>query len=343
MPSSTPEVIELLETYLEEAKTNRFSHVAITMVGYPNIAACDYAGDTVLQRGQLEAMGKLAATLQADIANVTPPEPDPSLSASYVCFDLRGGPIGFDFLVWLIDQEMTRIREGAPAPLRVGFWKGRNGRLPSHNQAWLDKVFRPCLRFLSAVEDDAALLGRGKRVYVPRGIVAAARAGERVPTLRTETKSPHPGAVTITLREAEHDPERNSNVGAWLNFARDLKKQGENVVFVRDTDKAYEPLQGAVTCPKASRDLDARMALYQEAKANLFVSNGPVGLALFGDRPWLQFNDPSKETTFSWTDGWGMEPGDQFPWSNQAQRLILKSDSYDNIAAAWDDLRAALV
>jgi len=53
---------------------------------------------------------------------------DETLDASHVCYKRRHtGPLGFDFIYWLVDAEMTRVREGAPAPLKVAFWCGQEG------------------------------------------------------------------------------------------------------------------------------------------------------------------------------------------------------------------------
>jgi hypothetical protein len=343
----TPEVIDLLESYLETARTHAFSHVAIAMTGYPNIAACDFAGDIALQLGTQEALGVLQGKLLAEIANWQKPPVDDNLDASFVCYPASNAPLGFDFLVWLVDAEMTRIREGAPAPLKVGFWMGRGGdHLVERNnrRRWLNKVFRPLLKFIGAVEDERAIYGRHKALYVPRDTIAVTRAGEKPPLFKTPDQPHLPeGAVTITLREADHYGHRNSNLDAWRQFARELIDDGEAVIFVRDTDKAHEPLGHFATCPEASLDLTARMALYQKSKCNLFVSNGPVGLAHYSAAPWLQFlavtdrNGNPYPDEF-WKKIMGLLPGEQFPWSNPTQRLIWATDSYDNILSAWKSL-----
>ena len=184
--------------------------------------------------------------------------------------------------------------------------------------------------------------GCSEPLFVPRGIVAGAKAGETVPKLKSTYKGHiEPGAVTITLREASHWPHRNSNRIAWLKFALLLRDRGERVIFVRDTEHAFEPFADFQTDPLASVDLDYRAALYESARANLFVSNGPAGLAMFGDKPWLQFVTLEDEDGYApntakfWTENGGVAPGEQYPWSGSQQRLVWAPDTYENILEAW--------
>lgn len=350
---SAPEVIALLETYLAAARQHRFGHVAIAMVGHPNVAAADFAGEIALELSQQEALGLLRARLDQSIANWSLPPRDDSLDAGHVCYNLANGPLGFDFLVWLVDAEMTRRRENAPGPLKVAFWLGRDAEdriNQDRRRSWLDNVFRPLLPMLGAVEDSTAMLGRSKAVFVTHDIVAAAKAGEAVPQLSLpgrRTHKPRP-YVTITLRESSHWPHRNSNLPAWLQFAAHLEKNGERVVFVRDTERADEPLEGFMTSSFASRNMRARHELYERSKANLFVSNGPAALALFGNRPWLQFVDVESDgssyapnTARFWAEQAGVAPGEQYPWSRPDQRLVWAPDTFHNIMTAWNGLALA--
>ena len=352
-------VLNLLQLYLKNAKENpygEFGHIVISMVGHPNIAAADLDGDVRLMKGQLESLAKITAKLQTMVDSVAFPEQDASLDASYHCSSLCVGPMGYDFITWLVDAELTRVREGAPKPLKVGFWHGRPDLINPYNtiearQRWLDNLFRPALKLLGAVEDERAIHGRQKELWVPRDIVKAVRAGEKVPRFHSSAQIPPSmrGAVTITLREASHWPHRNSNVEAWYRVASDLKRRGERVVFVRDTCKAWEPVVGFDTCPDASLNLETRCSLYEHAKANLFISNGPFGIACYGDRPYLCFVPIEDEDTQGgyepatakfWRASTEIGPGEQWPWAQPDQRLVWKPDTYENIAEAWEALTA---
>ena len=349
--SSNPEVIELLEAYLETARKHRFGHVAISMVAHPNVCARDYAGDISLELGQRDVLATLHGLIDASIKNWTPPPRDESLDASYVRYNIANGPLGFDFLTWLIDAEMTRIRADAPAPLKVGFWLGKDAddRMNrDRRRMWLDNVFRPMLKLIGAVEDSTAIAGRCKEVFVPRDIVTASRAGEAVPMLKPILPWPSHGHVTITLREAAHSPHRNSSA-AWLVFASHLAHRGEEIIFVRDTAKAQDPVPGFRTCHEASHDLETRMALYAAAKTNLFVSNGPASLCFYSRAPWMAFitaqAEDQQENCNSpnfWRESFAMNPGEQFPWSAPDQRLVWKRDTYENLLSAWNEYQCHL-
>ena len=148
--------------------------------------------------------------------------------------------------------------------------------------------------------------------------------------------------VTITLREAEHYTFRNSNIKAWLKFAGDLKDKGEDVIFIRDTAKGNETITGFETHPPASFNISARAAIYERAKCNLFVSNGPCSLAWFLPSPYLtfiRFHDPNYEvhSTDFWREQCGLEPGAQWPWAKPGQRLVYEADDYENLCAAWEE------
>jgi hypothetical protein len=285
------------------------------------------------------------------------PPRDNALGADYACYVVPYSPLCFDFICWLIDREMHRIREKAPAPLKVGFFFGHDGKAGLDGDPFriqmLEHVVRPALRLIGAVEDPAAIGGQFKGVFVPRDIVTAARNGEAVPILKA---TPHTKAdmatwaanrvglrpVVITLRESGHWTHRNSDLETWIKFARYLQSQGEKVIFVRDTAKADEPIEDFVICPRASRDLDSRMALHELAKMNMLSSNGPAGLLLFSRCPWLQFIDIKEEgfiytpdTPRFWREKHNVEVGDQYPWSLPNQRIVWAKDTFDNIMGAW--------
>ena len=345
--ASHPEVIRLLEMYLNYAKTNSMASVGIVMCAHPNLATADFAGETQMEPHLQEGLERLLEKVKAAVELWALPETDESLDRSNVVFDVAAGPLNHDFLIWLIDAEMTRRRFNAPGPLKVAFWLGKDAseRLEEDNRKqWLEMVFRPLLKMIGAVES-LNVHGWKKQVYVPRDIVKACADGEAVPLLRSGLPPRHPGAVTITLRESWYWPHRNSNKDAWLRFAGYLRDRGEKVVVVRDTEKAFDNFADFTTDPEASLYTQKRMALYESAKCNLFTSSGPVGLALFSNRPWLQFvkleddDSPYKPNTKAfWEEANGVSVGGQYPWSAYDQRIVWAADTFDNIVAAWEDL-----
>ncbi len=149
--------------------------------------------------------------------------------------------------------------------------------------------------------------------------------------------------LVITLREASHHSQRNSDLSAWLIFAFKRERAGEKVIFVRDTERATEPLGEFTTYPIASLDVRVRCALYERARCNLFVANGPIALAYFGIRPFLIFKPITDDEYTPASEAWwrhnvGVAPGEQYPWSLPTQRIVWEDDTLKNIEKAWADL-----
>jgi hypothetical protein len=219
-----------------------------------------------------------------------------------------------------------------------------------------ENVIRPSLAFIGAIEDETAKDAPMFEYYTIKPIGDYARAGEHVPLLKPsadailsvqEVLRDGPAPITITLREAKQFEYRNSNITEWLKFAEYLGSQGERVIFIRDTANAAEEITGHLTCPAASIDLDVRLALYEAAKCNFFVSNGPWYLGVFGSKPWLMFVETNQlaphhaETPQFYRQWHGIDPAkdEQFPWSTPAQRIIYKRDNFENIREAWEALK----
>lgn len=349
------EVIAMLEAWLKTAREGKICQATITVQQMPNMMACDFAGSADLEFAIPYALDTLKLKIAERRRISSGPTPQ-GLGADYVCYNIGGSPLSFDFLIWLMDAEMTRVREGAPAPLKVAFARGQDGKSglnTDYRRVMFTGVVRPLLAMLGAVEDQVAIGGRSSEWFVLKQVTAAAKAGEVVPLLKPllEAMAVVKGLldsgkppVTITLRELDAWSHRNSNLSEWLKFAQLLEAKGERVIFLRDTAKAGEPLLGHETCPIASTNLHVRQALYEQAKCNLFVPNGPWNLQLFGTKPWLMFNEVNASDPFFpntpqfWQESQGINAGEQFPWSKSDQRIIWAADSYEMICNAWEAL-----
>ncbi len=330
--------------YIAVSYTTELGHFDIMQAGIVGSENDINTGLDVLKRRLLSQIEGVSITRN----------PSETATADHVIFNLAKAPVNFDFLSWLVTSEMTRIREGAPAPLKVQWFHGNEDKssldTPKKVQNF-DGVLRPLLVLFNAIEEPLGI-GRLVENCSLHPAVEAYRNGESVPRVMVPTevqtviskqiidvcgKPP----VTITLREADHYPHRNSNLGEWIKLAEWLEDRGERVLFIRDTAKALEPITGFKCCPPASIDLLGRAAVYAKARANLFVSNGPAMLAVFGDRPWLIFNEVQNEGTYpaNTDDGWfqcaGIRPPEQWPWSRDDQRIIWKADTFETMRDAW--------
>lgn len=91
--------------------------------------------------------------------------------------------------------------------------------------------------------------------------------------------------VTITLREYEKQPERNSNISSTLKFCNYLELNGFYPIIIRDTYTCTKSINVEIEkfCrfPTASIDLDIRLALYQASFLNISVNTGPCYLFYF--------------------------------------------------------------
>lgn len=342
--SGNAEVVDLLTRSLEEARKGRIRYAGLVTCENAMHVDVEQAGTTGCEFAANYGFDILKKNLFGQVR-----QGGENLGPDFVRYDLSRAPIGWDFASWLIDQEMTRVRAGAPAPLKVAFVGDTSKRKWGPAEAQMvEKVMRPLIGLIGAVEDPrAAGAGVNKEFYMLRYVTEGAKRGEPVPMFKVYDGPPH-DFVTITLREAEHWPHRNSNLPAWSQLAHELTSRGENVVFVRDTAKAAEPFEDFIAVAAASTDLNVRADLYAKAKCNLFVSNGPWWLGLFGKRPWLAFNAVSKDDPFDankpnmWLDFNGIAVGEQFPWQQEDQRIIWKADDYETMIAAWDDLQPHL-
>lgn len=341
----------LLKQFLDLAEVEPIGYVSIIAAKEPNTFMVGFSGTVELERVGLEGLRKSEEIIQANLDNRTMPDRDPALDESYVCYNVTTSPLSYDFLTWVMDQEQRRINAKAPGPLKVAFWYGRDGKtglsgMPDREQM-LNKVCRPAMELMGAVEDPRALLGHTSEFFSYKRTVDLYKQTGIIPKFTTKTKSPikKPGYVTITLRETTYWPHRNSRMEEWLQFARYLKSKGERVIFVRDTRVADEPIEGFETCPVASRDLTQRCALYRDAKCNCFVANGPISLAYFGDAPWLKFFEIDDQGAYNaakseyWRVCVGLDPDkqEQFPWSGPKQRIVWKPDFFTNMVLAWEE------
>ena len=361
MSSQYAQVIALLKKLLAHAEARDHVMVASVVLGARNNdCACAFAGHFGSISPMLPVLDALGASLRAHEQKQRAHEA-PRLDASCARFNLLERSLDWDFVPFLICSEMARVRNKLPGPLRV-FIKGTE-KLSGAARPFLVNVLRPLIGLLpGAIEVFDGEAGLSPAVPIS-DICMAVRRGEQMPLLRApdaarnemrtwlRSISDQP-PVVITLREAEHYGDgwaikRNSSVEAWTKFARELQRKGENVIFVRDTAKANQPLEDFVTCPLASFYVPNRMALAELAKCNLYISNGPGELAKYSACPYLYMETLRPGSRYAphaegwWRDVAGMDvtKGDaQWPWAKPNQKTVWKPDEYKNLCAAWEEL-----
>lgn len=269
------------------------------------------------------------------------------------CYDLARNPPTYDVVAFLMAAEAERIRRGdegieieiAPGPKR-GFADDRLWPPLAQREAMMAAIVLPMMRMLPSATGITRPLrrpqdgfGLGQWSVGLQVILAAMKAGVR-PLRLPDAPRPDPRLVTITLREAEHWPARNSRLVEWRRAAATIRDRGFEIVFVRDSVKAEFPLDGFATDPAASQNLNARARLYLSAACNLFVSNGPAWFALALDAPVLMLR-PTTEGVGRHSGGdhfrrCGLDPGRQIDGAPQWQRLAWEPDDEAAIVAAFD-------
>jgi ADP-heptose:LPS heptosyltransferase len=147
--------------------------------------------------------------------------------------------------------------------------------------------------------------------------------------------------VTLTLREAVHHPLRNSRGEEWVRAAAALRERGVDVVVVRDTAQASEPLVGAATSASASLSIEHRAELYASAALNVGINNGPMWMAVLMDVPVLMLRPTTNSARGGYDDKFyarcGVPRGSQLPTSPSYQRLVWEEDYCDNIVRAVEE------
>lgn len=268
-----------------------------------------------------------------------------------VLYDLDVAPGSFDFMCSMLNVENFREKCGF-SRVHVHLKPGKDrGFRPNeivdvkHEQKnqMLNKVVRPLIE-MYGFEEVGSLNNPVQFQYSPKESLDYYRETGKLPVYEANATAKRWAAnnysdrpYVITLREAEYWPQRNSDVAEWVKFAKTLDRR---VIFIRDTAKAFIPIEGFETCPTASLDLHARLTLYRAACMNFFVPNGPGGLAWYSkDIPYLTFYKSAPgyhcHSTEFLKEHVGLDAYGQFPWASERQRLIYADDTFENIQKAY--------
>lgn len=279
------------------------------------------------------------------------------------CYDLERCPPTYDAVAFLALAELERVRRGddhveilvLPGPAS-GFRADGLGTWPHTTEervAVRDRVLLPLCRLLPSARsvrlaenrsEGKGLWGYDEKLVGLPSILAALGAGCR-PLRRVGDWSRHDTGkkmVTLTLREAEHHPLRNSRTDEWSLAVEELADLGLDVVILRDARLAQTPLVGprraGVVQAGDISDLVARAALYSLADLNAGVSNGPMWMSIFMDAPTLMLR-PTTDAAGACYDAaffarCGVPGGGQLPESPGYQRLVWEEDTVENIVRA---------
>lgn len=276
-------------------------------------------------------------------------------------YDLGCSPPTFDVVSFLCEVERERLARAEeevtihiiPGPKNGfrddGFWPFD----AEERRKMLTNVVCPLVRMLpsASVEIDTDRPGEGFGLNESRyGLPYQVRAcADGVRPLRATPPEAYSGPrrepyVTVTLREAEHWPQRNSRLSEWLKAASHFRECGYQVIFVRDTLNAIDEIPGESASPFAARSIACRGMLYSGAALNMGVASGPMSMALAMDVPTLMFRPTCEglapQFSASAFFNAGVPPGGQFPGMPKHQRLVWCEDTTEAIVAAFNAFMA---
>lgn len=287
-------------------------------------------------------------------------------------YDLAYGPVSFDFVTWLVRAMLEQQRAGCdrlhvvivPKDGGLGGFARHWGKHDDEATRWrLQHIVIPAASLAAATVTMAPSALWAKRLQVdservqagpcwwPEGkahfmgpLVEAGRRGEQIPMLRaTDAARRYVAAfragrygplATLTLRNQETDPDRNTDPEEWTKLGAWLVSRGFDVVTL---DEANEALAGGRACFEA--DVDLRLALYEAAAMNFIGNNGPQELLKFSATPYLAFG---QALGAGWREHFrkyfSMEVGDQLPWAQPNQRLVYQPATFAVMGRAFEAL-----
>ena len=231
------------------------------------------------------------------------------------CYDLATKPCSFDFLTFL-----CIVRTHGAEHIRFGF----NGNFKPKDYD------NPKQRFDSIMAPACEMVGIPYSVGPKEGREFSHFIGELISTYKKLGKiskygKPNPGNyVTVTLRNSRKE-YRNSSPD-WLKFAGEI-----DALVIPD----YEDTKIG---------LEDRLRIYENARLNMFVNNGPAMLCIASDMPYaiLKYANKGGATNDEWLASQGLPRDSQYPFASAHQRIFWGSDTYQEIWSAYEEMNERL-
>lgn len=213
-------------------------------------------------------------------------------------YDLGKSPATHDFVNWLVRAERQRKSQGADT-LNVYLVPGarlysdRDKQYTPEQREWrVQNLLMPLARLVPSVRNVGYGDGLQDLPYGPPGFAAESIFKAPSAARQVVAKLTPPNAVTITLRNSDFEPMRNSRQGEWEKVGDWLQEHGYNPIFIPDMEAdmrgKHAPTRFAEYVA-ASYNFALRLALWESAKLNLMVNGGPMAMALHSDVSALVF------------------------------------------------------
>lgn len=149
--------------------------------------------------------------------------------------------------------------------------------------------------------------------------------------------------VTITLRTYNYIPARNSDIEAWVDFARELDPKKYRVVFIPDASaqgiESIEQLNGFEVFDPACWNIQLRAALYRRAWINMGVACGPLAISGLMENVWTIMIDRTRDLPKDYAKNLilaGQTPGKPPPFYSKHCHYHLGKDDKQTILDAFN-------
>jgi hypothetical protein len=154
------------------------------------------------------------------------------------------------------------------------------------------------------------------------------------------------GAVSITLRQSDYQPWRNSDAASWAKFARWLEEHDYLPVIVPDTEAHLSgtslALGAGLEYPAAAVNVELRLALYRECLLNLMVGTGPAAICWGGAGiryiEFILLQEGATASNAEWFTAEGLPPGTQPGFAGELQRFAWSGQDFETIVGEFESM-----
>lgn len=148
--------------------------------------------------------------------------------------------------------------------------------------------------------------------------------------------------ITVTIRDAPYDKQRNTKFSEWSIFLRKLDPEEYKVIIIPDTFNLWSRnLEGFDYCEMASLNILFRVAFYRQAYLNMLTAQGPCMAAFHAGAPMLMFGPVN--TDIASTKKWrrkmdSLEPDqrNQYAMFKVNQRIAWGAETAGNIEGEFN-------
>lgn len=144
--------------------------------------------------------------------------------------------------------------------------------------------------------------------------------------------------ITITLRTYNYEVERNTDKKFWYDILLKLKKLNYFILIIPDTDDIYnkdyrELFNEFIFADDISKNLELKIAIYEQAITNLFPYSGNATLAQLNKKAssftYIKTNNKYKHSTISYFNSIGQTVGKNYKFLTNNHYIFWNGNSDD--------------